>query len=33
MDLVAVVTGADRGLGFAFAKWLLEHDYTVFGGR
>lgn len=28
-----LVTGADRGLGFAFAECFLERGYTVFAGQ
>jgi len=33
MKRTACVTGADRGLGFFIARWLLEHGYTVFAGQ
>lgn len=33
MKRVACVTGADRGLGFFLASWLLENNYTVFAGQ
>lgn len=33
MNRVACVTGADRGLGFFLARWLLENKYTVFAGQ
>jgi NAD(P)-dependent dehydrogenase (short-subunit alcohol dehydrogenase family) len=33
MKRIACVTGADRGLGYFLAEWLLEHGYTVFAGQ
>ncbi|MEK4062288.1 MULTISPECIES: SDR family NAD(P)-dependent oxidoreductase [Paenibacillus] len=33
MKRVAFVTGADRGLGFFLASWLLENKYSVFAGQ
>ena len=33
MANVALVTGADRGLGFGLTKALLERDWTVLAGR
>jgi NAD(P)-dependent dehydrogenase (short-subunit alcohol dehydrogenase family) len=33
MNSVAVVTGADRGLGFALTQNLLEQGWRVFAGR
>jgi NAD(P)-dependent dehydrogenase (short-subunit alcohol dehydrogenase family) len=33
MNLVACVTGADRGLGFECTKALLVEGYTVFAGK
>ncbi|WP_091072635.1 SDR family NAD(P)-dependent oxidoreductase [Paenibacillus sp. NFR01] len=33
MKRVAVVTGADRGLGFFLTRVLLENKYTVFAGK
>jgi NAD(P)-dependent dehydrogenase (short-subunit alcohol dehydrogenase family) len=32
MTKTVCVTGADRGIGFALAKRLLEEEYTVFAG-
>lgn len=29
MNKIALVTGANRGIGFAVAKTLLEKDYIV----
>jgi NAD(P)-dependent dehydrogenase (short-subunit alcohol dehydrogenase family) len=33
MKKVAVVTGADRGLGLSISRWLLQNGYHVFAGR
>jgi NAD(P)-dependent dehydrogenase (short-subunit alcohol dehydrogenase family) len=33
MDHIALVTGADRGLGFALSKGLLERGWHVFAGQ
>ena len=33
MDRTALVTGADRGLGFALSKGLLERGWHVFAGQ
>ncbi|MCJ8005843.1 SDR family NAD(P)-dependent oxidoreductase [Lederbergia wuyishanensis] len=33
MEKNALVTGADRGLGFSLTHWLLENGYKVFAGR
>ncbi|MFF2483914.1 SDR family NAD(P)-dependent oxidoreductase [Paenibacillus sp. NPDC058071] len=33
MTKTALVTGADRGLGFSFTKILLEKQYKVFAGQ
>ena len=33
MDYIALVTGADRGLGFALSKGLLERGWHVFAGQ
>jgi NAD(P)-dependent dehydrogenase (short-subunit alcohol dehydrogenase family) len=33
MNLIACVTGADRGLGFALSKGLLQQDWVVFAGQ
>src|SRR5690625_4665914 len=33
MNLTACVTGADRGLGHALTKWMLENNCKVFAGR
>jgi NAD(P)-dependent dehydrogenase (short-subunit alcohol dehydrogenase family) len=33
MKQIAIVTGADRGVGFELTKKLLEKGYTVFAGR
>jgi len=33
VDNVALITGADRGLGFGLTKALLEQNWTVLAGR
>ncbi|MFI3324929.1 MAG: SDR family NAD(P)-dependent oxidoreductase [Clostridia bacterium] len=33
MEKYAVVTGADRGLGYAFTEELLKRNFTVFAGQ
>ena len=33
MDRTALITGADRGLGFALSKGLLERGWHVFAGQ
>jgi len=33
MDRIAVVTGADRGLGLALTAGLLEKEWRVFAGQ
>ncbi|MEK3889401.1 SDR family NAD(P)-dependent oxidoreductase [Bacillus sp. FSL K6-3431] len=33
MKKIAVVTGADRGLGISLTRWLLENGYKVFAGQ
>jgi len=33
MDKIALVTGADRGLGYALTAALLEQGWTVFAGQ